>query len=539
MLARAAEIFTESPALAPIAMPISWISRFLAGAASAFGWSKPMMDTHQTVVVQRPNFYSATSTGSDVAMPLALIHDNATSVDARASPYGVDEMSFAFLKKRSALCFTIPWTTSQGSGTSLLSELITPSNLCVSGHIHSGSHNISLKQGPPINYLANLFTYWRGGVELTVKIPKTVFHSGRIQVTFTPTVASSITSPNIVSAQLALREIIDLRETNEFTLRLPYSLGYNYLPTTNIGTGNFYSGLLDIIVLNELRAPETASSSVDLLLYFNGADDFELEAPSTNQAQGTLRPYAPQAGGQEPAINETIGGVELHPDMHASSTSIGEMFTSVKQLLSRYTPMFVSSGLLGTTSQTLSVYPWAFGVYTNDPTTGDMLNPPVFDVKSSIADMYAFHKGSVSLGVITGNTNTPVMVFNDLARTLDPTVSPRFVETSTYLNPAILQSLNVSQNVYSGEGFSSTSWQQNVAFAKSPYYCATMFSKVIPGVGPTNNIPLQPSQPVGMLTFRTLSGVFNYEQDLLVRSMGDDYQLSYFVGCPPYFVSTT
>jgi hypothetical protein len=101
-------------------------------------------------------------------------------------------------------------------------------------------------------------------------------------VTWTPnkTVTGGITD---LTSTLSLREIIDIREQTEVTLNLPYMIPESYLwtdPTASwSGNTSYYSGQIDIQILNDLMAPETCPQTIDILVFVKAGPDFEFQVP--------------------------------------------------------------------------------------------------------------------------------------------------------------------------------------------------------------------------------------------------------------------
>jgi hypothetical protein len=100
-------------------------------------------------------------------------------------------------------------------------------------------------------------------------------------VAFTPGTSVSTTA-SITSSAYSLRTIVDIRTEDVVTFELPYLCFSDYLATNLDGSGS-YSGVLDIMVLNSLRAPESCSQSVKMQVFFSPGSDFELAAPGTAQ----------------------------------------------------------------------------------------------------------------------------------------------------------------------------------------------------------------------------------------------------------------
>jgi len=149
-------------------------------------------------------------------------------------------------------------------------------------------------------------------------------------ITWTPDNVA-ITAPTTTgNSMLALRHIVDIRDGTEIELLLPYLVGTNYSITDSFSSSSNCSGQLDITVLNELRAPETCSTAMDILIYYSGGPDFEFAAPGRNN----VYPFMPQMADLDCGV---IGGdKKLVQNTTNAEQSIGELFSSVKQILNKY-----------------------------------------------------------------------------------------------------------------------------------------------------------------------------------------------------------
>jgi hypothetical protein len=181
-----------------------------------------------------------------------------------------------------------------------------------------------------------------------------------------------------------MREIIDIRSSSEFSISFPWLESRNYLEC------NEPYGVVEVRVLNPLRCPETASTTVEMMMYVAFNDDFELSNPSK---QAWHQIFSPQSGilPEKKIARGFIGDTQVKgKSMAAASMSAGEVFTSVKQLLMRVTPWKFVSSVTGTT---FSVYPWQSGYTWLADTTGVYSNSGLGgDLYSKISQMYAFQK---------------------------------------------------------------------------------------------------------------------------------------------------
>jgi hypothetical protein len=129
----------------------------------------------------------------------------------------------------------------------------------------------------PMLYIANMFQYWRTGFTFTFKFVKTEFHSGRLMVVFSP----GNSAIGFTDSRFCYREILDLRESNEFTITIPYTstLPYQSMggPGETLGAGSI--GSLRIFVLNPLVGPSTVSTGIDCIVEVCADDTFEVAVP--------------------------------------------------------------------------------------------------------------------------------------------------------------------------------------------------------------------------------------------------------------------
>lgn len=526
--AKAAESLSAVPIISNVASTAAWVLRGASGVASFFGWSKPICEAPPAPMFKQFARHMANSDGLDNCQTLSLIHDNKITPTDTCSIRDEDEMSFNFLKEVAAFSQSVDWTTSQASGTSLFNLTMHPQNLYTAGTTTYNTHTMNWRNGPPIFYLSNFFTYYRGSFKVILKFVKTDYHTGRVQVTWTPKGYGNTTTPTLTTANLAMRWIVDLRETNLLEVNLPWFIATNYLP---VDTG---SGQFDVLILNELRAPETASTTVKVLFYFAGGPDFELASPGQNTINSLKpQPFSPQIG----ELMAASGAIGNNPtdtlNATACSLSHGEMFTSVKQLISRYSCLLTRSWI---GSNSWCVYPWAAGVQYLNSSTGARAFPLLGgDIYSVVAPMYAFMRGSVKVLVkaseipATGTTNSTltgnILTSWTLRNTVNvilavPAYSLADSAITNYDNPVIANGFAYSDSGNGVHGFSV------------PYYNMTKCSQIRINSN-TDTVFSDVSTPPSLLNIlgvgASTTGTGNYNS----RAMGDDFQLSYFIGCPP------
>lgn len=533
-VANIASTFSVVPSVGPLAVSCSWVARGLSGVASWFGWSKPESVAPVALVSRRLFNNMANSSGVSNAANMGLIHDNSMEVVPCLVGTDVDEMSFNYLKERKAFVTDFVFTDTNAIGHVLYNGT-TNVGISESGTSIVGGTTSVYKSYPPFSYLANHFALWRGSLVMTIKFAKTDFHSGRILVTYTPHFNSPAV-PNTYSSTLALREIIDIRCKSEVVLTFPYLIYTNYLGV------NTPSGTVQITVLNQLRAPETASSYINCLVYWSAGPDFELACPGFLTGTQKTGVFLPQ-GGVEPCedqviVDEVIGNYPMpRASLDSAALCIGEQFTSVKQLLNRYTPLYTLESI--ESAYCYSVYPYTIGALKQGPGDGTIVQPALFgDALCSFASGYAFFRGRVNLLMTTVNS-TIVSTPSTSMPIIRATISP--ISAAAGLNPLIVSPSLAESALYNVADFTAQNEAgQLAAFqifdpiagaeVSVPYYSRTKMTLIDPFRN-INTSPAGPSDPNVSVTYSSSQQI----APIFYRSCADDFQLAYFVGFPPIF----
>jgi len=540
IVASAADTLGRIPVLAPVTEAVSWASRVVGSLVSSFGWSKPQSETPVQPIAKQVFRYGATSDGIDLAYPLALIQDNRVRVTTQSSITDEDEMSFDFLKRIPHLHTGkgIQWTTSNATGTNLLTIYVSPLNFLVNGTTSGTGHTVTWVTGAPWVLLGNQFSMWRGSVDFLFKFVKTQYHTGTIQVTWTPA-TNPVNIPTTSTSLLSYRDIIDIRHDSEVYFRMPYYIFQDYLSTVQGSLQNYQSGVLTVDVVNELRCPETASPTIEFLVYAMAGEDFEYQCPSQGITFGA--PFSPQAC-DEVIIMSGIGEtVKPTASVSMSQYCVGEHFTSLKQILNRFSQTYFYEGIIsGSSGSVVSVWPWYAGVLYSDPVTRAILAPNAGgDAFSWICPWYAFFRGGVRIAL--NQSATIASSVTDMSITCDvPSISNAVFGTNSHsIGTHSVASWNNASFFGSGTqfcGVTETEYNDGSAYANVPYYCKTPFSMMMPQTT-LNASYNELSQPLTRVVFYNQAGaLIDYS---CYRSFRDDFQLSYFIGTVPYFKSTT
>lgn len=515
-MASAAQDFSKIPMLSSVAGPASWALTAMSGVAAAFGYSKPSSETPITKVQNFNNFNSMNANGVDPYPVFGLDAGNKMSVLPGFAGTDVDEMCLSHLLSTPSYATAFEWRTDQAADTSLLTSYVHPHMWTETGS--SGSW--PWIDYTPLGYFSSFFFYWRGSIVVTLKVVKTNFHSGRLVVSYNPAGVATHNGTN----QYLFRHVLDIRETNEFKIVIPYISTKQYRNTQRFSSSvDDHTGLLDVRILNELVCPDTVPQTLVVLVEVAGGDDFEVAlAANYNAMPLVLDEWAAQSSSAEPnrvpapvALREPIGASTLEDaDLGPSMYCIGEKVNSILQLLKRYSAVNFANNDTGHDS--VDIRPFTVGA----PNSSSAVTPPGFltsDYLTMLSPCFTYSRGSVRVVAVPymGDPyqagSNPVSVYPSLL------TNPILYNVNAYFQPGM-----------------AINWQ--------PANGATVVGATIP-----------PFQQLHSRLNRLISGVLAptvdaYESPMrvnfftgnkleqhafrLYRAVGDDFTLGYFIGVP-------
>jgi len=532
-VSKAASTLSSIPILNAVMTPLSWAADVASQVASIFGWSKPRANDNLMVMTRQPLRYTGTGDGTDISFPTTLFAGNAIETTDKFSITSEDEMSMRFLLSIPTYLSATPgntgritWTTAQATNTSLLTRDLIPANFRNQHTQSVGLLNHVYRLGAPLYYLSNFFSFYRGSINLHIKLVKTIFHSGKLLITYSPVQTMAVTPDNTTSIY-SLREIIDIREQSEITLNLPYML---HRPYQEVDTS---MGTLNIRVLNDLRCPETVAQSVDLLVFWTAGEDFEYQVPSS--ASDGANVYVPQSDNIETLIKSGIAESKIiSASTIFSSYSIGEHFASIKQLLNRDSQLQSITGNAFAVPQ-ISVAPWMGAGVTATPVVGTLRTTGFNgDAFSILAPMYNYFRGKARVALHYDTTNNDAL-FNVPRGFRGITTLIQTNVLSFGNNTPVLATPSLSHLPFQTPVMSSL--EQGYAYMQVPYYCQFPASFTHVMTGGTTLFYNDETHPISTANFSSNSAFGG--GTTIRRSYCDDFQLSFFIGCPPWYVSTS
>lgn len=517
-----AEDLSAFPLLAPLAKPASWVLAAMGGLAESFGWSKPTYNEGPCAVTRNVHTYCVNSDTNDNCQPLSLRSDNKISAITDASPGSVDEMSLNFIKTRWAYFQDFSWATSGIIGDLLYTSRVQPDvyqrNYTVGGS--TVSTNI------PAGALSKFYYHYRGSFEYRIRIIKTGFHTGTLAVTWTP--GESAVAPSYSQTPYMYRQIIDIQEGSDFIFNLPYLVSQDYLQT------NEYMGVLTVHVVNPLLAPATVSPTVDIMVEVRGGPDLTFVNPAGLYSAVPFVPQGVEVENAGEATALTMGSkVHNFDSVHHAMIANGEIQQSVADILKASTVLRMDSAttLTGAPSKiaTNQIYAtrWNGVAQTSAPLGGDMI--------SFIGSWYALQRGSQRWRFMTDNESTATDSFKNFRAMYLPrqSTAPDFFYKPAIVADEPFAALLTSTNG-GGPAIPKTTGRvfqmngQNGGLAvQTPYQSLFRYSlaKWSTDVGAASQFS----------TCGSLGVYLNGATEILTtRSIGDDFQFSYFVGIPLY-----
>lgn len=296
-----ASALTVIPGVADIAGPVSWAAKGVSSVASLFGFSKPHDITPSAAVTNNPYKDFAHGAGANACETKLTLNDTA---ELSVRPLGAvpeDEMNIHYLTKQPTYLLNATWKTSAEVDNTLVSLPMAPQYMVSrSGVIGKKAYT----SHTTLSYLALMHRYWRGSINVTFNIVGTKFHSGRLRATFTP--SRDWTAPD--QHQHTYSKIIDLKDSNTFTLSVPWVKELPVRSTDRVSNAADVEGYLNITVEDKLVANSTCAQYVDIVVFVSGDISFSgPRIPDEHVANGVTFASLPPPPAEAPRAAKTQG----------------------------------------------------------------------------------------------------------------------------------------------------------------------------------------------------------------------------------------
>lgn len=518
-----ADVLGNIPLISSFAKPASWVLDAAAGVASAFGYSKPQHTLPATKIVSRTIPYAQNCDGPDTSETMGVSAENKVELLAFAGT-DRDEMTISHFCSISGFYGRVLWDSAQVQGHLLESDHLEPFRYRSTQIIAT---NYTYAAMLPMSLCATMFEFWRGSIRLTIKAVKTRFHTGRLVLAYVPW--GKNVSPTVAfdDTDFVMREVLDMETANEWTFTFPWVSTRQWHrngPSTHLAHETPYDpyGYWFLFVETPLRTTSACYDGVWLLFEFAGGEDLEFAVPKQNQVcpvKHTEEPLVIEAQVDDQdrpeKINDAIASSRVIPSsVDPARFTVGERITSINQLLKKQCllPIFMP----GAAANSLIIQPMCVGAYSYDGaavTTVRMAG----DYFSVFGSCYAFSRGSVRIRAYLPTTNQ---------------FRVRLIYPSSPLAPATngtpVPWMGGSDSIFS-------SGMQGVVDVHIPMY--SYFHANFNFLN--NNQAYFDWMSTAYLEIARPSGTFDFTTSPFYRSVGDDFQLGFFIGVPPMIIAIT
>jgi hypothetical protein len=396
------------PMIKPMTGPVEWALKAASGAASALGYSKPVIDGEIERMSSNIHAYTSNVMGKDTSLKVTPLSDAKVTAMTGLSIRSVDEASINFIKRQWSYLETFSVGPLDAVGDQIWRKEIYPTNFVDTEWFPdgTGTTGYTVYDMSPIAYLGNLFYYWRGDIELKFVLVKTGYHSGTIAFSYGLGNDATVTYANTAYLH---REVIDIQEGNEVCFTIPYGRTEPYRRNYE-SSGTVYAH-----IVSQLKSPDTVADSIEVMVFVRGAKNLSFEAPAQSipmpalaepQARFDVEPQGNDVDEEGEICGSVIGGGTASANsLDFSQFTVGETISSLNQLAKRYTDLklhFTGAGP-GTASFDTAhdMRPHFLGGMNLDKTglAQYTLKSELLwgDYLASMGSMFMFHRGGIRL----------------------------------------------------------------------------------------------------------------------------------------------
>uniref|UniRef100_A0AAT9JN00 Structural polyprotein n=1 Tax=Reticulitermes flavipes dicistrovirus TaxID=3032231 RepID=A0AAT9JN00_9VIRU len=538
-----------------------WCSKVLDGVLEAFGYSKPESSTANNNVKVFTYDSSQNSDGHDTSKNLGVISCNNVELIKDFGGIDTDPLSFEFLFPRPGLANFFTWPNTAVQNTVLFSTIVSPNSFDLGYTYVNGTDDSGIFAGPPALAIPRMFRFWRGCLRFHLKFVKTPFHSGRLQIQFTP--GYNHVQPVTNSEQglpYLIKEVVDIRTLTEYKFCVPYISNKPYCAIDeSIGT-------LAFTVLTELKAPDTVNSTIVVIIEVSADPDFEVAQPvnSFYVDAGSGEGYIASTFGASSSVNFINQGGEAfsqpnqydsrHDDfvpmggitgvqtdgIDAAKMCIGERVLSFRQLLNRFNFFAASLGDLADAGQsTVNMSAWYLMPYNvqhfyYNATSGAGVSSGAClpDLYSLVSNCFAFKRGSIRIKTVSPTVATQ---YYTIGKTGDVDSTHLYAPTSQSVGPAAYTTYWLYRQGIQ-QAFEYLSMNGSLEF-KIPFYQRFSFIPSVLRAVVTGDPAGGPYKAPVYLVGQAAAASLDPDGCAYLRSVGDDFQFGFFTGFPTIFYS--
>jgi hypothetical protein len=358
---------------------------------------------------------------SDESSPITLnigTSPSTSQLDGEMVDY-LSPTSLNQIASRPALLASFTMSNVQQVGTTLFDIAVHP----LSG-IYTSYTNGELHFMTPIRYVSWPCRYWTGALKYKLQIISSNFHSGRVQILYTPqNIGFAATTSDDTAFELT-SHIIDIQCDSEIEFEIPWN---SHMPALSLNKQNIYSdagnGTIAFRVLNQLTYKELPVPDIEFNLWVSAGNDFKLynmQAPITfdlttpsstfdgGKAQIAETSKSTMSGGAENIVPFVMGGHTETTVAIEEATLIHAFKTTAPVLFLNEDEQFVEGNLRmiqPTTQNVLFSTEWADPfISTISSTRNVILSFPYYDWYNL---MFRFRRGDYIYTCYNMNITAP------------------------------------------------------------------------------------------------------------------------------------
>lgn len=271
----------------------------LSGTVEGASMDKPFVGTNPAPTVRKA--IGTFNNKANIEFIDKLTNEGKEQCPAKKAHYArhYDEMNISYILSISSFATELVWNTTDIAYTVIKSGLICPSPINVNDRVDPAGADAYGFAQTPLDYLTGQFLYWKGPINLHVKVLASCFQAGLIRVSAVYgdySMASNAHENNCQwSAYINLKDSTrDYDFTFEFPCTVPYlrctSQHYTDLTTfqrTQMCVGSYY-----FTVMNPLTVGTGATTNVKLQMYWSAPklNYYFLKPPSVVPSDATVPP---------------------------------------------------------------------------------------------------------------------------------------------------------------------------------------------------------------------------------------------------------
>jgi len=393
---------TIGPYMTASAMIASSIGKF----AHLFGYTN--VPNISTVDMFKPAAFPQMAS-AEISTPvekLSIDPKNELSIDPRTVGLPpIDEMSIKYIIQKEAYLTSFVYQTSDVTDALLFSTRVNPK-------LQEYAGLTGAVYPTPLSYINTLFKFWRGDIKFRFRVICSRFHKGRLRITFDPLASTG----SAYDYSTTFNEIIDIGESADVTLTIPYMQATAWLATTTTHntllfstsslptyTPNSDNGILAVRVVTPLLAP-TDTSGVYVQVFISAGDNLEFALPQDLPVAPLMMLQSVDELDYSKSLQLVAGTEANHSAPQRYLLNMGENIVSLRQLLRRQAYSLSINAASSTTYQYVlwrhiaNRYPPYLGTYTNAiDTTATSAHFTYTKVTpyNWLAPMYAAQRGSM------------------------------------------------------------------------------------------------------------------------------------------------